>query len=220
MGNKQKDEEEITSSLDIRIGFIQKYGVKGVAVLVLSMATPYIGTMLDNYNNDSVVRAVKSQVAPIKAELARLTNLVANCKGGVVALRATDIDYIARMAVKAQSVDKVKEIKELLYKHQGELLTDGQKIRLTLQIKQVLITNSKVYVKALNSYQHHAIGRIGDYIWNTFPMDEFLHNTYDIAVYTSCSNPDNVGTDLMLYMLEIQDSFFKEMYYKMLEKEK
>lgn len=218
--------EDNTHILHDKLVVIKKYGVLGLAVVTFPFWQPYLDAYLDKGTEEAVARAVKSNLEPFCTQAARLQNavidmetLMINCKGGAKALKANDIDYIARKAVGMQSIIKVKEIKRLIQTYPRD--TKHDKVRLRLKIKEVLIRNSMIYVNDLNAYQHRAIGRIGKYIWDEFPMDEFLVVVYSL---TADSAPENkliyMTDDLMAYMLDIQNTFFIDMLDKMLKYEK
>jgi len=222
MGRDNTRDVDATSidPLEVRMGFLQKYGIKGVLVLGLSLMAPYVGSMLDNYNNKSVARAVKASVGPLESKIDKLETLWIAHDGGVKTLNAEDIDYIARMAVGKQSIYKVQEIQELLEKFPNENRSNSENNRLKQYIKNILLTNSNVYIVGLNKYQHRAIGKVGTYIAKTFPMNTFLENIYDIALNPATKEDRSmISEDIMLYMLEVQDYFFTDMYHKMKAKE-
>ena len=69
-----------------------------------------------------------------------------------------------------------------------------------------------MYVADLNKYSHVKIGKVGDYIWNKFPMEAFLERVYSICVYTEETNIDRICDTLMDMMVnQAQPDFFDDM---------
>jgi len=213
------------SETENKISLIEEHGLKGAMILVLSFLTPYIGNVLDGYIEDNLIMAVHREFIPITTELKTIKKEVAeNRKAliktvGSLVLSPSDIDYIARMAVAKQSIHKVKQIKSLLERNPQP--TDGRYLfweeRMEKKIKNILVTNSQVYVRDLNHYQSVNVGFIGDYIWNEFPMNEFLDRVYEIALKSDVTDSGIIADDIMTYMLDIQNKFFNEMLIKMKE---
>ena len=218
------DKNKELDTAELRMGFLKRYGWKGSIVLVLSLLAPYAGSLLDQYMSNRLITAVHKEFIPLNLRIDRTNEILLKSRAiaieahGKKVLSAKDIDYIARIAVKAQSIYKVQQIRELLDDNAvpvGGVEFDRYVVRMESRIKRILVSNSMVYVRALNRYQHKSIGNVGDYIWNNFPMEEFLTIVYDLALNTDCDNNDIKSDDIMTYMLEIQNSFFTEMHHKM-----
>ncbi len=180
---EDKEFKKKVGLFDDKIAIVKKYGVVGFAIITFPFWQPYLDEYMDKHTEKVVRKAVTEASVPISEKLVMLSgsvtnmeSIMINCKGGSKALLSKDIDYIARKAVGMQSIIKVKQMKVVLLKYPRN--TEIQKKRLRVRIKNILIKNSKVYVKDLNNYQHRAIGRIGDYVWNEFPMGEFLSVIY------------------------------------------
>ena len=211
---------------DTKLTFIQKNGVKGIAVVILVTLLPYLGTAVENYLDDRNERMMHKEIAPLVVELRNMQyqintiqNVMLNSTSGVKTLSAVDIDYIARKAVAQQSIKKVNEIQVLLM--QMPKPTNGTpydvsvwKGRVITKIKNILINNSKIYVRDLNRYQHKAFGKVGDHIWKTFPMAAFMENVDEIALGDN-RDVRQIGDDIMAYMLSIQETFFDNMLQEM-----
>ena len=203
--------ESVDTALDAKMSFLQRYGLKGALVLVLSLVTPYIGTLVDSYMNDKYVSALKSNLAPLIDRLDMLDYRLSTLRSGSKYLSADDIVYIARMAVAKQSINKIQEIHHLLDTHShGAGISRLAKRRLNSHVLEVLMRNSAVYVVALNKFQQRNIGRVGDYIVKEFPMDDFVTGVYDI-IYTVGLTDAQIESDILLYMLEYQQEFFTKM---------
>jgi hypothetical protein len=214
MSNKSEEADDLTS-LDTKVGFLNRYGLKGAIVLALSMLTPYVGTMLDSYMNERMVKAVHEEIEPLVKEVHDMETLVIRCRGGIKSLDANDIHYIAKMAVAKQSIDKIAEIHRVLEKYRdlsGKSKCNERRIK--NKVHEILYRNSAIYVRDLNHYQHRGIGLVGDYLKNTFPMKKFVDDVNTIICNKEADNP-TVEDDIMLYMMEVQKNFFDAMLVKM-----
>lgn len=220
MDKKRGDDSAELDVMELRMGFMQKYGIKGVIVLALTMVAPYAGSIYEDYTQAAISKTMDSKLEPMNTKMDDIVKMVANCKNSVPLLKSNHLDYIARMAVAKQSIHKVKEIKQVLRDNPKRVFIKPQdkeyyEKRIKSKIREILVRNSKVYVNDLNNYQHQNLGRVGDYIWNEFPMDEFTKAIDILTVYSTCADIEMIGEDVMIYMLDAQDIFFTKMYKEM-----
>lgn len=207
-------------TVDMKLGIVQKYGWKGVVILVLSTIAPYLWSMYDNYmtkkNTDLIEKVLKNETTMLYMKIEAIRKVleqnlkIAVESHGKKSLKSKVIIDIARDSVGVQSFFKVEQIRQYLHTSRH----DSKKIK-RRRIKHILITNTKIYVKKLNQFTHYKVGLIGDYIWNEFPMNTFLVEVYAILEDESITI-DKRCENLQSYMImTAQDQFFKDMKKKM-----
>ncbi len=225
-GRDEDTREEPLTVLESRVSALTKYGWKGVLIAVAAVVFQYGYPIYEDFELKTENKAAVRAVEPLKVSQTLILTLLMNLHEGAKLLDADDVDYIARNAVASQSIIKVNEIEAMLRNTinpeigASQAMISNYERRVKLRLKEILVRNTKIYVKDLNRYQHSAIGRVGDYIWETFPMDEFMQEMYKIIIYTGCRDIDVICKDTMDKMLEAQNDFFSNMKRKMKEGEK
>jgi len=199
------EEQPTTSLLEERVETVKRYGVAGLVVILVPFFTPYIEDYLSKQQEDTM-RIIAREIG---------TDLKTSIVRHIDKSNKVDVDTlvtITRLSVAKQSIHKVKFIKELLNKYEGCEVENSDRIK--SKIKTELYRQSAIYVTFLNKFEDPVIGRIGDYIASEFPMTIFLEGVNAIALDTE-SSVDVRSDDIMVYMLDIQDTFFTEMERKM-----
>jgi len=199
------EEQPTTSLLEERVETVKRYGVAGLVVILVPFFTPYIEDYMSKQQEDTM-RVIAREIG---------TDLKTSIVRHIDKSNKVDVDTlvtITRLSVAKQSIHKVKFIKELLNKYKGCEVDNSDRIK--SKIKTELYRQSAIYVTFLNKFEDPVIGRIGDYIAAEFPMTVFLEGVNVIALDTEIS-VDVRSDDIMVYMLDIQDTFFTEMEHKM-----
>jgi len=178
-----------------KILLVKRYGIIGAFALVFPFVEPFITEYFSDVTTKKFSQIVKEQIY----ECASKENKVSS----ETMLR------IARIAVAKQSIHKVDEIRNILNSYDTVL---GNENRIKLSIKNELYKQSDIYIKFLNTFAPHPkIGYVGDYIVMHFDMDTFLDNVNRLALNINCGDVNNKANDIMMYMLDIQNVFFKKM---------
>jgi hypothetical protein len=207
---------DVLNPLEAKLGFIEKYGYKGVLILGLSLAAPYAGSLFDSYNNNVIKAAVHEQISPVMFHIRNIEKILDNTRSGVVTLDAKEIDYIARMALKAQSIQEITELRSIIHNLPTKL-TDRVTSRIHKKIKLVIVSNNKLCYSRLNYFQNINIGKLGDHISKTFPLELLIDDVTNIVLNSNASDRVSIENDVLAYMLDVQNTYFTDMYNKILK---
>ena len=119
---------------------------------------------------------------------------------------------VIRVTVAKQSIHKVEFIERLI---EGKDFSDPRtRRRIEADIRNELVRQSAIYVTFLNNFSNPRIGKVGDHIAKTFPMDKFLKEVFKLVLDNGI-NVSHIGDDVMRYMLKTQEEFFNQMWHEM-----
>ena len=217
----RRDSDIPLSKVGLVLHLAKKHGIMGTLAASAMVMSPMVVDLYGKWSTKQDGIIINRAIEPLHRELIKMNGILLKSRAvaieahGKNVLSAEDIDYIARMAVAKQSIHKVKEIKVLLDdipEPISETDVDRYHKRLEQKMKNILISNSKVYVRDLNKYQHISIGNVGDYIWNNFPMDSFMDNVNQLVLHSNSEDSGVIADDVMEYMLSAQTVFFDKMY--------
>lgn len=208
--------EDITVGwLKSKLSTVKKYGVLGLAAVTFPLWQPYVGDYIGSYFDQKAYEQTYKAITDYhKAE---------HYISDGVLIR------IIKKVVLVQSIDKVRYIERRLKECSRitscEKITDWQRGRVEKDVLNELKRQSNEYVTLLNMLpEHKRIGRIGDYIAKTFPMEgptelmegyNFMKDVNEIMFMEGVGVSEK-GDAIMAYMIEIQSDYFELVYKKML----
>lgn len=191
--------------------YIRKYGAVAVLVALVPLALPYIDKYLESTQdakiNALVYKVKKEVVDEIKVAINQQTSEV-RLAHGRKNLADKEALYLMKTAVGYQSIYKVDWMKKYLslYTVQDAQLSQA---RIRLAIRAELIRQSNIYVEALNMFQHHKLGNLGQFVAEEFPMDTFLEGLYLIVESSPCLSCDQLYDNVLYYMLDAQNDLWQ-----------
>lgn len=197
--------------------YVRKYGVVAVSVALVPLAIPYI----DKYLESTQEAKVSALVYKVKKEVVDEIKIAINQQTAEVRLahgrkNLTEKEalYLMRTAVGYQSIYKVDWMKKFLspYTPQDAQLAQS---RIRVAIRAELVRQSNIYIEALNTFQHPKLGRLGQFVAESFSMDMFLEGLYLIVESSPCLNCDQLYDNIMYYMLDAQNDLWQAAERKM-----
>lgn len=191
--------------------YVRKYGIVAMLVALVPLAVPYIDKYLESTQEAKVsalgYKVKKEIVDEIKIAINQQTAEV-RLAHGRKNLTEKEALYLMRTAVGYQSIYKVDWLKKFLspYTPQDAQLAQS---RIRVAIRAELIRQSNIYIEELNTFQHPKLGRLGQFIAESFSMDTFLEGLYLIVESNSCLNCDQLYDNIMYYMLDAQNDLWQ-----------
>lgn len=191
--------------------YVRKYGTVAMLVALVPLAVPYIDKYLESTQEAKVsalgYKVKKEIVDEIKIAINQQTAEV-RLAHGRKNLTEKEALYLMRTAVGYQSIYKVDWLKKFLspYTPQDAQLAQS---RIRVAIRAELIRQSNIYIEELNTFQHPKLGRLGQFIAESFSMDTFLEGLYLIIESNSCLDCDQLYDNIMYYMLDAQNDLWQ-----------
>lgn len=226
----QRRQDDNLSSAEKWAIYFKKYGVVGLGVVLAPILWPVAIEWVSGKIIDNKMKPVMRKLDKLEDEI-----LYSRAYSSVSAMKtlvsADDWNIMVRHRVRSQSLDKVKEIKFIWEFMPKE--TEAERKRLWTRVKNILYSNTNVYVNELKQYGHPIIGNIGLYLNKTFPMYKsaengqlrreyrpdysFLAVVYAIVMETKYDDVDEMADALTEYMKAIQDEYFTD-HYRIIKK--
>ena len=188
--------------------FIRKYGILGSIAILTPFVMPYINSylmdrqksMIDDAldrNRVYTFREVRGIVAGLRHDMRVVS--------GTKVLDDEQALYIMKTAVGFQSIHKIKWIVAYLTEHYTQGTCNPKRAKNAIKVE--LYRQSHIYINGLNLFSHPVLGRLGDYVANNFPMNDFLERVYCIACDKTLT-PTTKGEDILSIMLSMQNDLW------------
>lgn len=233
MEKRRSDDENLTAA-EKRAIFLKKYGLTGALALISPMLIPIAIEWIAGTVVDAQMRPVMDKLSAMERRIDGVHDEVlysrayASSSSMKTLVTSEDFNIMVRHRIRSQSLDKIKEIKEVL--SYSDVSTENGKKTTWTKVKNILYRNTNIYVNEMKNYGHPVAGSIGLFLGKTFPMHKdknrdyrpkysFMNIVYKITIESKDRNVDKIADNLEEYMKAIQSEYFDDMtlYLKGLE---
>lgn len=219
----RRDDENLTLA-EKRVIFLKRYGLVGFLSLLSPMLLPIGMEWIASKVMDARLAPLERKLDSVYEEIL-YSRAYASEASMQTMVTADDWNIMVRHRVRSQLLDKINEVKIALAAY-PDRSTEEAKKRLWTKIKNILYSNTSIYINELKGYGHPVVGNIGLYLARSFPMYadskreyrpnySFLHIVYKITIETKETDIEVIAENLEEYMKAIQDEYFTYMYKKL-----